>query len=469
MNSLLERVDSRVYVAATLLAWGAALILLGLVRFDTYGIDEGAARALLLNWSVSDQIAHPIVVFGMPDFRALLFVPLGLYWPGSVVAAKVFSILVTFGAIVGLYRWSLRTASDEIARIGAGLMLVAPFTLMQLDALGTAPYLLALFAVGALVDTKYRAQERNITGLFFAHMLLIATMLTLHPAGLAYPLALAWRWKQDPSATPRQKTIWAGLAFTVVAIIAMQAGWVALDWFANPLPALGTALLGIDPHTLEARSVVSGLVPFIVLIMVIIGDRKFLARDLLGGTLALAVVLGALAADAAWAMLALTLILFRGTPLLIELNGKLRGNHWFAKRGLVMVALMLIATLFMQIDVARRQVLALELLAPVDELLRELTVELEGADDKTRIATQWPGRTMLATRHAALPLPPPKESAEQFLAQIKGITHFVFAHNDPRNSALARNIADIGGATETAALQPGGVIVRIRPAPPAAP
>jgi hypothetical protein len=39
----------------------------------------------------------------------------------------------------------------------------------------------------------------------------------------------------------------------------------------------------------------------------------------------------------------------------------------------------------------------------------------------------------------------------------------VFAHNDPHNAALARNIAQIGGNAETVTLQPGGVIIKLRP------
>jgi hypothetical protein len=120
--------------------------------------------------------------------------------------------------------------------------------------------------------------------------------------------------------------------------------------------------------------------------------------------------------------------------------------------------------LFMQIDRAHAERIAMELLSPTDELIRALALRLEAdkADENTRIASQWPGRTMLATRHAALPLPPPQENGEKFLQQVKGLTHIMFAHNDPDNGPLARNIADVSGQTETLELQPGGVLVRFR-------
>src|SRR3569832_682049 len=71
-----------------LLAWGGALLSLDLLRTTPYGLDEGAARGLLLIWSISDKNNNPIVTLGIPDFRALLFIPLGAYWPGSLIAAK---------------------------------------------------------------------------------------------------------------------------------------------------------------------------------------------------------------------------------------------------------------------------------------------------------------------------------------------------------------------------------------------
>lgn len=38
----------------------------------------------------------------------------------------------------------------------------------------------------------------------------------------------------------------------------------------------------------------------------------------------------------------------------------------------------------------------------------------------------------------------------------------MFNHKDPENLALARNISELGGYTETVVRQPQGVIVKIR-------
>jgi hypothetical protein len=456
------RIDPRILALLALLAWGAALVLFGLIRFEPYGIDEGATRALLLNWSVAGQVAHPIVVFGMPDFRALFFIPLGLYWPGSVIAAKMFTALVSFGAIWLLYLWSKRTQSDESALIGSGLMLVAPITIMQVNALGTGPYLLLLLTLTALVDQKCRAAERAITGWYFVQMLLVATVVTLHPAGLAIPAALAWHWKQQPINAARRNPMWIGFGVTVVVILAMQAGWVALPWLANPLDAMATAILGLDPLSATPRDWGGGVIPLALVFATLWFDRRFLTTDLVGMMLALATLLGLLAADAGWALIAVAMLAYRGTPLLVRLNGLLRGQSFVAQRGLVLFALFVVATLFMQVDKAQAHAASLGILSPEDELIRALGAEATATGETFRAASQWPGRTSFATRHAALPLPPPAEDGEKFLQQVRGLTHIVFAHNDPRNAALARNIAQIGGNAETVALQPGGVIIKLR-------
>lgn len=462
LPSFVERIPSRYWALVIMLIWGAAALLLDLMRFDLYGIDEGATRALMLNWSVVDQMAHPVVVFGMPDFRALLFVPLGVYWSGSIIAAKVFTLMASFCSVWLLFNWCKETQSDEVAMIGSGLMLIAPITLMQADAIGVGPYLLMVMGFVRYVETRYRAQSSSITGLYFTLMLLVATAVTLHPAGLAVPAALMLRWFAEPISTRRRNQVFAGIGITVVVILAMRAGWTLVPWLQNPLPALGTALFGHDSLELISRGWEFGIVPFVLLIVVLVMDWKFLSQDLLGSMLALGALIGFFAADAAWAMLVVTLLLYRGTTLLIKANSALHVHNFFGQRGIVLIVLFIVSTLFMQIDKEHARHNALGMLSAEDELIHTLSQETAGADDKLRIATQWPGRTMLATKRAALPLPPAQEDTAVFLKQIKGLTHIMFAHNDPRNAALSHNLAQIGGLSETLALQPGGVIVKLR-------
>ena len=67
------QIKPRYWVFLALLVWGGAILALHMLRLDTYGVNEGAARALLLSWSIVDQVVNPTVVMGFHDFRALLF------------------------------------------------------------------------------------------------------------------------------------------------------------------------------------------------------------------------------------------------------------------------------------------------------------------------------------------------------------------------------------------------------------
>lgn len=462
LQSFVSRIPPRYWAFVIMLVWGAAILTLGLLRFDAYGLDEGATRALLLNWTVVDQVAHPVVIFGMPDFRALLFIPLGIYWSGSVIAAKVFTLLATFIGVWLLFDWSKETQSEEVAMIGSGLMLIAPITLLQADAIGAGPFLLMVMGLTRIVDTRYRAQESAITGMYFTLMLLVATAVTLHPAGLAVPAALALRWYADPITKKRRNQLFAGFGLTVAFILAMRGGWSTVPWAQDPLSILGTALFGFEPLEMSGRSWEFGVPLCVLFLLVLVLDRKFLRENLLGSMLALGSLIGLLATESSWAMLVTALVLYRGTVWLIKANGAIRAHNFFGQRGIVLVVLLITSTLFMQVDQAHVSRNAMGLLSAEDELIQTLSQETANDDDKLRIASQWPGRTMLATKRAALPLPPAQEDAAIFLKQTKGLTHIMFAHNDPANAALARNLGQIGGQSETIALQPGGVIVKLR-------
>jgi len=56
---MLDKISPRIWAIAIMCAWGAAILWLGLVSFTPYGLDEGAAMALLLNWSVADSGHQP--------------------------------------------------------------------------------------------------------------------------------------------------------------------------------------------------------------------------------------------------------------------------------------------------------------------------------------------------------------------------------------------------------------------------
>lgn len=455
---------TRLWTLAALLVWGGIILGFGLVRLDSYGLDEGAAMALLLNWSVSDQIASPVTTFGGPDFRALLFIPLGLYWSGSMLAAKVFTLLATFGAALLMWNWS-RKQDEETALIATGLLLIAPVTLALADSLGSGPYLLALFGLGWLLDKKYRASEHRISSLYFVQTLLVAITVTLHPIGLAYPLALAWHWHKNPKSAKQKQQVWIGLAAATVIVLAMQTGWIAIHWLASPLTTLTDAMLGRRVWFDPSIAWLIGLIPAALLIAVLITSLRGLLSDLLGTTLLLAIVIGLLAADANWAFIALAVLFYSGIPLLIRANVALGQRAGFVgQRGLVLVAMVAVATMFMQADRAHRENLQNELLSPEDEVIQALAREAEDPKRPFLAASQWPARTMIACRRDVLPLPPAATDGAALLKSIKGLTHVVFDHHNPDHSQLAKNFSEITDLTETLAVLPGGVIIKLRDA-----
>lgn len=443
---------TRYWVLLLLLLWGG-LVLLAL-RFDVYGLDENAAQALLLNWSIAGDVANPIVVFGVPDFRALLYVPLGIYWPGSVVAAKVFTVLLGFAAALLFYRWSARQHTAEIALIGSGLLLIAPFMLHQMDGLGAGVYLLFVFGAGVWLDDTYRAAPRPLGGKYFLQLLLVAIAVTLHPAGLAYPAALVWRWHQQPVDTRQQRHIYTGAALAALFALLLRQGWKNLTWWSNPVETLGNAL-GASFYSPWLGWLAGALLVLIVLI-----NMRRLMGDFMGLMLLAALVLGAFAADAAWATMGLTLVLYYGSAELVALNQKWRGG-FLAQRGVTLLAIMLVSLLFMSANQQHYAFNKAGVLSPEDRLIARLAEEEGDTERPFHAASQWPARTMLATKRAALPLPPPAKDAEAFLRQIQGVTHLIF-NPYQIDKRLTQNLAETGGEMETVTREPGGVILRVR-------
>ncbi|HEC18753.1 MAG TPA: hypothetical protein ENI97_05360 [Gammaproteobacteria bacterium] len=468
-KSLLEKIPSKAWAYLLLLAWGGAILGFGLINLTPFGLDEGAAMALLLNWSVVDQVVNPVTTYGGPDFRALLFIPLGLYWSGSILAAKVFSLIVTFGAAMLLYRWARQRDpqyGDETALIATGLLLIAPGVIGLADHMDVGPYLIAAFGLGWILDRKYRASEHVISSLYFIQLLLVAIAVTLHPMGLAYPLALAWSWYKTPKSPRQRNQVWIGIGIATGIILAMQTGWIALQWMSNPFLSLSLMLQGLGATLVKDISPIPGIIAAAVLALILLKQARTLLADLFGTSLLLGLLIGLLVADVNWAFVALVLILYCGTPLLIRANVML-GKHtgFVGQRGLVMAALLVTATLFMQGDKAHALRIESGLLSPSDELIQALIPEATDPDKHFLAASQWPARTMLVVRADVLPLPPAAKNGEQQLAMMKGLTHIIFNHNDPDNSQLARNFREITSATITLARQPGGVILKLRDAP----
>lgn len=454
----------RYWGIVALLAWGALAISLNLLRFDAYGIDESAARALLLNWTVADRVVNPIVTLGAPDFRALLFLPLGAYWAGSFIALKVFMLAVLFAATTLLYRWSRRHQDGECALIASGLLLIAPLSLMQINAVGAGPFLLLGFALGFWLNQKYRRSGKQLSGWYFIQLLLVVTLVSIHPAGLAYPLALAWEWRINPVDTRQRRQYHTGISLAVIfgLLFSYLLGRPALEWLLNPLTTLGAAALGHIPGDPKPLDWTSGILPALIVAAVIFFQRRKLVEDLLLRMLLLATLLGLVVADYGWALIVLALVLYCGVPLLISANHRLGGQSFTGQRGLVMAVVFIMATLFMIADRGYRSSVINSTLEPHDDIIRALAVETEEMKDNFYTSSQWPARTMLAIKRPVFPLPPHFETAEELLKNIGKIDFIVFDPFDPKHKHFRDQISTLNQDVETLIQQPGGVILKVR-------
>lgn len=459
-------VPNKYWALSAMVLWGAAVLLFGLVRLDTYGMDEGGAMALLLSWSVAQKVVIPVTVLGGPDFRALFFWPVAIYWPGNILAAKIFTMMVMFGGAYALYRWSRNTSTGEVALIATGLLLIAPLTILQTDSVASAPFLLGAFGLGLWLDKKYRASPHAISSLYFMQMLLAAATVTLHPMGLAYPFALAWRWqhrsRQNPEYQTRKKQIWLGLGLTTVIILIMQLGWIDLHWLANPVTALNQALFSVNELDPDSSGWLGAVLIGAALLIIVAKDYRSLSENLMGSMLLAALAIGLIAADRNWAVIATAILLYRGFPLVIELNKKISVGGFMGQRGMVFIAVMALSILFMHGGKLHAQFIQSEILSPVDELIRTLAKQARDPQQPFIAASQWPARTMLVCRRDVLHLPPPQHNGKQFLESIQGVTHIAYDHRSPANEALNRNLAEITGHTQTLAIQQAGVIIKIR-------
>jgi hypothetical protein len=463
---VLTRAKEDYWGVLVLAAWGAAILGLGLVRVDEFGVDEAGARALLLVWSVGERIISTVVLLGLPDLRAILLAPLGAYWPGSMFAAKVHALLIMAAAVTMLYRWARRNFDSESALIASGLLLIAPATLFEIDALGAGPYLLLAFGVGLWIDRKYRSVQRPLGGWFFAQLLWIMIAVSIHPAALAYPAALLWEWRSRPLDARQQRHVYIGVAVAVALILILRLGWPALQWLDQPFVSLYQAILGRDaPGT--ALAWLLAILFAIAILGAGIAGRRMAAEDMMTRMLLLALIFGLPAADGAWALLAMAMTLYLGVPRLIAFNRGMGLGGFAGQRGLVFVVVFIASIIFMQVGKAHHYAISQNQLPPVDALLLAFSVEMEdaGREEATMTMSQWPGKTMLATRRHTLPLPPPFPDHETLLQNIANVDYLLFDPRDERNETLAAQLAELTGITETILLEEAGVAVHFRDAP----
>jgi hypothetical protein len=470
MNNWFSRIPNKYWGYLALAIWG--VLSLFLLNKTPYGIDEGAARALLLVWSVVDDVVSPIVTTGLPDFRTVFLVPAGFLWSGNVLAAKITTICVASFAAWFIYAWRQRSGDSEIALLASGLLLISPLLLDQIDAISAAPYILAIFALGAWLDKIYREAPLAFGGMYFSQMFLCLVSTTLHPAGLAYPIVLLWTWYKTPVGK-QQKFFFGGVIFSVLFALLLTLGWHNVEWFTNPIRSLSSVLSGSTANKdIGAFRWVNGIGVSLVLLLVIWKQAGALWADFLGRILLVALVLGLLVGDETWSTIALVICLYWGFPLLLRTRISSSETFW-GQRGISFLLLFIISTSFMFSDKAHYQRVIGGELAPRDSLIKSLAENTKNImDDEAKnalpkkpllIASQWPGLTMLACRCGTFPLPPPAKDEKELLAMLHGVNYLVFDPRDPINSSLSHNLSIMdAGKTETVALEDGGVIVEIK-------
>jgi len=470
-----------------LIIW--ALGVVALLDRTPYGLDEATARAVLFLWSISDQVASPIVTMGIPDFRAVYLIPAGVFFSGNLLAAKLCTLLVLAACAVGLYRWRKHQGDVETALVASGLLLLSPLTVSAINTVAIGPYLLLTFLLGSWADNAYRASRIRFGGFYFAQLLLSVAATTLHPAGLAYPIVIAASWLRDRPAEPaapgvipgRERThVLIGLATATLLGALIAAGWPHQAWFANPITALSRQIFGLQAQSAVASAVawVLGGVLALALLGVFWRNRHPFLADRFGTTLTLATAIAAAAGDTSFALLALVLLLYWGYPALLAVRvGKTAG--FVGQRGAALALLIVVSTMFLSADrdrfewlkqgpepseqdqVIRALADAVQQSHPISAQPGLLTQE-EKARRGPRVASQWPGRTMIACRCSTLPLPPSSEDQAKFLANLRGVDYVLFDPTEPANRALSRSFALLGGAqAETISLQPGGVVLRL--------
>ncbi len=474
MKNWLLNIPNKLWAFSALLLWGALSYIL--LNKTSYGIDEGAARALLLVWSVADNVVSPIVTLGLPDFRTLFFAPVGYLWVGNIVAAKIFTLVVMSGAVWACFRWRQQNGNSEGALLASGLLLISPLLINQIDTISVSPYLLIIFAFGAWLDKIYRESPQALGGMYFSQILLCLVSVTLHPVGLAYPLALLWGWHTNPSDAKHKQYFFGGIIFVVLLALLLTSGWSHVEWFSNPVRGLSSLLSGFSlAKNIGTLGWISGIGIIAILLLVIWKQAGKLWADILGRTLLIATILGVLTGDATWSIIVLTVCLYWGLPLLLPTNSNSSSGFW-EQRGIAMSLFFILSTMFMLADKAYYQTVQDGYLSPRDSLIKALAedrsnflndqhrndIPLTQPKQPVRVASQWPGLTMLACRCDVLPLPPPVKDSDALLAMLKGVNYLIFDQRDPKNNSLGRNLSTMeAGKVETVALQQGGVIVEI--------
>ena len=483
-----------------LLPWA---VLVGFaLHAGPYGLTEEGSKALLLAWSIADQVPSSAITLGAPDIRLFFFLPLAVVWSGQVIAAKWLTLLVMAAAGALLYSWRARDDQGEAALLATGLLLIAPLTVDRIDSLSAAPFLLAICGIASWLNGRLTKERGTLGGWFFAQLFLCGAAVSLHPAGLAYPAALLIYWLAEPKERRDRQIALLGIPLIVALALIVRGGWSGVAFGQNPLPAAAAVF---NASRLDVPASVAawlyGFALIAVTAVVAVHERRRLMSDVTGGTLILGVLFGIVSADKTWALLMFALLLYGGLPWLLRACAPLKGRGLLAQRGWLWLLLVAICTVFMRTNRADYELGRLNLLSAEDDLIRELAVGISslksvapasampstatppsaappsaapasaappGATPASSgaapilVASPWPARTSIACQCAALPLPPAAKDPESQLAMMRGVSYVILADSlDSR--PLANNFSQLGARVEVVSKQPGGVILRLQP------
>jgi hypothetical protein len=452
-----------------LLPW---VVLVGFtLHAGPYGLTEEGSKALLLAWSIADQVPSTAITLGAPDIRLIFFLPIAFLWSGQVIAAKLLTLLVMAAAGALLYSWRARDDEGEAALLATGLLLIAPLTVERIDSLSAAPFLLAVCGIAAWLNVRLSSERGTLGGWFFAQLFLCGAAVSLHPAGLGYPAALLMYWWAEPKERRDRQIALMSVPLIVALALIMRAGWSGIAFGQNPLPAAAAVFSGSRPDVpLSVAAWLYGFALIALTVAVAIHERKRLMADLTGGTLTLSVLFGAVAADKTWALLLFALLLYGGFPWLLRACAPLKGRGLMVQRGWLWLLLVVICTAFLRTDRTDFELRRLNLLSAEDELIRDLAAGMNGtksagADSGPAtpilVASPWPARTSIACKCAALPLPPAAKDPESQLAMMRGVSYVILADSID-NRALANNFSQLSARVEVVSKQLGGVILRLK-------
>ncbi|MDQ6967280.1 MAG: hypothetical protein Q9M14_01180 [Mariprofundaceae bacterium] len=452
-----------------------AFVYMALFRYDAFGIDEGAARALLINWSIIDHVANATPLFGFPDLRAIMFIFLDLHWAGSLPAAKVFTLFMLLGTALMFYRWSEVYDSPETGTIATALLLISPIAIMQTDSISPGVFLLFCFATAFWMNYYLQRTIRTMSASLFMLILMSAFAVSLHPMGLALPLVLCLQWlpKQNDHhalnhdittqiSADKRRNLLIGLGISTALLLFVRWGWSGLETSNSPLASLGAILTG-SPILQATPPIGFGVIMASLLGFVIVTYIYQRNVELLSSTLVIASLIGIFQPDHSWALIALTCILFLGLPMLIAAHRKTGIQSIIGQRGLVILLIIIFSSIFTSADKHYRTISQLKLKSDSDNLLAAAARIASNHKVDFIMASQWPARTMLVTKRDVLPLPPQSllQDEDTFIKKTASVTHFMFNPNAPENAALSKISARLSQRMQAVELLPAGVILEV--------